>query len=128
MNFVLVTFTIRVVRDVQGCHGPSGKVPLVFDWVHIYSLSCRLGLTRSFSRTPIINSLVDVYGYLRFLKIRPWYDFRRFQHHIGGLEKKNREFVLLPWARIVVDLYLPSQLHLLCRGCKLSSLHLFCAV
>ncbi|KAJ7437384.1 P-loop containing nucleoside triphosphate hydrolase protein [Mycena galericulata] len=25
--------------------------------------------------TPIINSLVDVYGYLRFLRVRPWYDW-----------------------------------------------------
>ncbi|RDB16047.1 putative ATP-dependent helicase C23E6.02 [Hypsizygus marmoreus] len=39
--------------------------------------------------TPIINSLVDVYGYLRFLKIRPWYDFTEFQSHIGVLEKRN---------------------------------------
>ncbi|KAF8067663.1 SNF2 family N-terminal domain-containing protein [Lyophyllum atratum] len=39
--------------------------------------------------TPIINSLVDIYGYVRFLKVRPWYDFKEFQHHIGALEKKR---------------------------------------
>lgn len=39
--------------------------------------------------TPIINSIVDVYGYLRFLRIRPWYDWTEFQDHIGRLEKKN---------------------------------------
>jgi SNF2 family DNA or RNA helicase len=44
-------------------------------------------------RTPIINSLVDVYGYLRFLKIRPWHDFQQFQSHIGSREKKNRKSV-----------------------------------
>jgi len=33
-----------VARDVQGCHGPSGKVSLVFDWVDIYffSVGCDL--------------------------------------------------------------------------------------
>lgn len=41
--------------------------------------------------TPIINSLVDVYGYLRFLRIRPWYDFTEFHSHIGRLEKKQRK-------------------------------------
>ncbi|KAF8804469.1 hypothetical protein BYT27DRAFT_7243611 [Phlegmacium glaucopus] len=39
--------------------------------------------------TPIINSLSDVYGYLRFLKVRPWYDWAEFHPHVGLLEKKN---------------------------------------
>ncbi|KAK0211484.1 SNF2 family N-terminal domain-containing protein [Armillaria fumosa] len=39
--------------------------------------------------TPIINSLSDVYGYLRFLKIRPWYDWKEFHGHVNLLEKKN---------------------------------------
>ncbi|KAF9465092.1 SNF2 family N-terminal domain-containing protein [Collybia nuda] len=39
--------------------------------------------------TPIVNSLVDTYGYLRFLMIRPWYDFKHFHGDIGSLEKKN---------------------------------------
>ncbi|KAF9486204.1 hypothetical protein BDN70DRAFT_822530 [Pholiota conissans] len=39
--------------------------------------------------TPIVNGLADVYGYLRFLRIRPWYDWAHFQSHIGILEKKN---------------------------------------
>ncbi|KAK0480890.1 SNF2 family N-terminal domain-containing protein [Armillaria novae-zelandiae] len=39
--------------------------------------------------TPIINSLSDVYGYLRFLKIRPWYDWKEFHDHVNLLEKKN---------------------------------------
>ncbi|KAG6884788.1 hypothetical protein C0993_008278 [Termitomyces sp. T159_Od127] len=33
--------------------------------------------------------LIDVYGYLRFLQVRPWYDWEEFQHHIGSLEKRR---------------------------------------
>jgi SNF2 family DNA or RNA helicase len=40
--------------------------------------------------TPIVNSLIDVYGYLRFLKVRPWYDWTEFNSHVGRLEKKQR--------------------------------------
>ncbi|KAF9003231.1 SNF2 family N-terminal domain-containing protein [Cyathus striatus] len=39
--------------------------------------------------TPIVNGLGDAYGYIRFLKVRPWYDVTQFQGHIGILEKKN---------------------------------------
>ncbi|KDR76486.1 hypothetical protein GALMADRAFT_246858 [Galerina marginata CBS 339.88] len=39
--------------------------------------------------TPIVNTLADVYGLLRFLKIRPWYDWNEFQTKIGMFEKKN---------------------------------------
>jgi hypothetical protein len=59
-----------------------------FDKANTYIL--QVGLKRLYS-TPIINGLVDVYGYLRFLKIRPWYDFTEFQGQIGRLEKKNRK-------------------------------------
>ncbi|KAJ7484700.1 SNF2 superfamily protein [Mycena latifolia] len=44
--------------------------------------------------TPIINSLVDVYGYLRFLKIRPWYDWTEFHGHVGRLEKKQPQLAV----------------------------------
>ncbi|KAF8633893.1 hypothetical protein AX15_001196 [Amanita polypyramis BW_CC] len=39
--------------------------------------------------TPIINSLSDVYPYLRFIRVSPWYDFTEFQQHIGRIEKNN---------------------------------------
>ncbi|KJA26761.1 hypothetical protein HYPSUDRAFT_35906 [Hypholoma sublateritium FD-334 SS-4] len=39
--------------------------------------------------TPIVNSLSDVYGYIRFLKVRPWYDWSEFHGEIGKLEKKR---------------------------------------
>ncbi|KAI0790352.1 SNF2 family N-terminal domain-containing protein [Abortiporus biennis] len=39
--------------------------------------------------TPIINSLSDAYGLLRFLKIRPWYDWKEFNDRIALLEKKR---------------------------------------
>ncbi|PPQ65989.1 hypothetical protein CVT26_010649 [Gymnopilus dilepis] len=39
--------------------------------------------------TPIVNTLADVYGLLRFLRIRPWYDWAAFHKEIGLLEKKR---------------------------------------
>ncbi|KNZ76960.1 hypothetical protein J132_10908 [Termitomyces sp. J132] len=44
--------------------------------------------------TPIVNSLVDAYGYLRFLKVRPWYDWENFHRHIGSLEKRKPHLAL----------------------------------
>jgi SNF2 family DNA or RNA helicase len=43
-----------------------------------------------------VNTLADVYGYLRFLKIRPWYDWTEFQKEVGIHEKKNRKWRLRP--------------------------------
>ncbi|KAL4260457.1 SNF2/RAD54 helicase family protein [Pleurotus pulmonarius] len=39
--------------------------------------------------TPIVNGLADVYAYLRFIKLRPWYDWSEFHAHISRFEKKN---------------------------------------
>ncbi|KAF9003233.1 SNF2 family N-terminal domain-containing protein [Cyathus striatus] len=39
--------------------------------------------------TPIINTLMDVYGYLRFLRIEPWCDIHEFRSRVGEQEKKN---------------------------------------
>ncbi|GBE87557.1 hypothetical protein SCP_1102340 [Sparassis crispa] len=39
--------------------------------------------------TPIINGLSDAYGLVRFLRIRPWYDWDEFNSHITKLEKKQ---------------------------------------
>ncbi|KAF7349222.1 putative ATP-dependent helicase C23E6.02 [Mycena sanguinolenta] len=44
--------------------------------------------------TPIVNTLSDVYGYLRFLKIRPWYDWSEFNGHIGKYEKKQPQLAV----------------------------------
>lgn len=42
------------------------------------------------SRTPIVNTLADAYGYVRFLKIRPWYDWDQFNDRVTRHEKKRR--------------------------------------
>ncbi|KAJ7770573.1 SNF2 superfamily protein [Mycena metata] len=44
--------------------------------------------------TPIVNRLSDVYGYLRFLRVRPWYDWKEFNHHVGLLEKKQPQLAV----------------------------------
>jgi hypothetical protein len=74
--------TSRAVTDLRA----------VYRWCltgYVYQLLFRR-ISNFVRSTPIINSLVDVYGYLRFLRIRPWYDFTEFQSHIGRLEKKQR--------------------------------------
>ncbi|KAJ6486844.1 SNF2 superfamily protein [Mycena sanguinolenta] len=44
--------------------------------------------------TPIVNTLADVYAYLRFLKIRPWYDWSEFNTHVGKYEKKQPQLAV----------------------------------
>ncbi|KAJ7721949.1 SNF2 superfamily protein [Mycena maculata] len=44
--------------------------------------------------TPIVNSLVDVHGYLRFLRVKPWHDWTEFNEHVGRLEKKQPQLAV----------------------------------
>ncbi|KZP29288.1 hypothetical protein FIBSPDRAFT_917412 [Athelia psychrophila] len=39
--------------------------------------------------TPITNAISDAYSLLRFLKIRPWYDWQYFNEQIARYEKRN---------------------------------------
>lgn len=76
-------------RDVSSSHRIERQVQLDFDRVgeeRVIRIQSLIAL-----RTPIINSLADVYGYFRFLGLRPWHDWTEFNNHIGRLEKKNRE-------------------------------------
>lgn len=87
--------------------GPKHSKP-TYKWVTFSNYlvlccsHCMLGMSRAITDlnatyrwcltgTPIVNSLADVYGLIRFLKIRPWYDWAHFQSKIGILEKKKRE-------------------------------------
>jgi len=51
--------------------------------------SFRPGLICDYSSTPIINTLSDAYGLIRFLKLRPWNDWHEFNELIGRNEKKR---------------------------------------
>ncbi|KAF7289976.1 SNF2 superfamily protein [Mycena indigotica] len=44
--------------------------------------------------TPIVNGLLDMYGPIRFLQIRPWYDFSEFNGHIAKHEKKSPQLAV----------------------------------
>ncbi|KAM0793370.1 hypothetical protein ACM66B_000825 [Microbotryomycetes sp. NB124-2] len=39
--------------------------------------------------TPILNSLGDIFPLLRFLQVKPWYEWKTFNDHIVIEEKKN---------------------------------------
>jgi SNF2 family DNA or RNA helicase len=39
--------------------------------------------------TPIINTLSDAYGLIRFLQFRPWNDWSQFNEMIGRNEKRR---------------------------------------
>ena len=41
------------------------------------------------SSTPIVNSLSDAYGLIRFLQLRPWNDWHQFNQLIGRIEKRR---------------------------------------
>lgn len=62
---------------------------MVSNWVRRHSVLSPK--TDSLSRTPIVNTIADAYSYIRFLKIRPWYDWVSFNHRIARYEKKRRE-------------------------------------
>ncbi|KAJ7637082.1 SNF2 family N-terminal domain-containing protein [Roridomyces roridus] len=46
------------------------------------------------SATPLINGLKDAYGPIRFLRVRPWYDWSDFNSHVARLEKKNPQLAV----------------------------------
>ncbi|KAF9256614.1 hypothetical protein L218DRAFT_881400, partial [Marasmius fiardii PR-910] len=50
--------------------------------------------------TPIINSLTDAYGSIRFLQIRPFYDWDEFNEHVGRLEKKRADVAVIRLQKI----------------------------
>ncbi|KAF8647982.1 hypothetical protein AX16_006412, partial [Volvariella volvacea WC 439] len=56
--------------------------------------------------TPIVNSLVDMYGYIRFLQVRPFYDFKEFQNHIGRLEKKKPDLAVFRLQAVITTFVL----------------------
>ncbi|ESK90272.1 snf2 superfamily protein [Moniliophthora roreri MCA 2997] len=51
--------------------------------------------------TPIINSLVDTYSLIRFLQIRPFYDWDEFNSHVGRLEKKRPDLGVMRLQKIL---------------------------
>ena len=41
--------------------------------------------------TPVVNTLVDLYSPIRFLRIKPWNDYAEYYAKIGRVEKKRPE-------------------------------------
>jgi len=62
----------------------------VFDWVRfVYIQVFRPRLICANPSTPIINTLSDAYGLIRFLRLRPWNDWSQFNQLIGRNEKRS---------------------------------------
>ncbi|KDQ60258.1 hypothetical protein JAAARDRAFT_205244 [Jaapia argillacea MUCL 33604] len=73
----------RVILDeVQNIRNKMTRVSRAVTHVNAKYRWCLTG-------TPIINGLCDAYPYLRFLQIRPWYEWEYFNSHIACYEKKN---------------------------------------
>ncbi|KAF8488076.1 SNF2 family N-terminal domain-containing protein [Gautieria morchelliformis] len=73
----------RVVLDeAQNIRNRNTRVSNAVTYVDATYRWCLTG-------TPIINSLSDGYALMRFLQIRPWYDWQDFNNHIAQLEKKR---------------------------------------
>ena len=60
--------------------------------------------------TPITNGVADAYGLLRFLRIRPWWDWSEFNGEIARYESKDRESSWIDRSRSVSpDSFVCSQ-------------------
>ncbi|KZT10363.1 uncharacterized protein LAESUDRAFT_755872 [Laetiporus sulphureus 93-53] len=72
--------------------------------------------------TPIINSLTDAYGLLRFLRIRPWYDWDEFNGHIAKHEKKQPTLATARLQTIFVSMLLRRKKDSMLDGKRLIEL------
>jgi hypothetical protein len=68
------------------------EIPMVSHRVRLNAVGSLNRLIKLHS-TPIVNALSDAYPLLRFLRIRPWYDWQEFNPYISRIEKKNRGFL-----------------------------------
>lgn len=72
--------------------------------------------------TPVINSLTDVYPYLRFIRVRPWHDWTDFRLHIASLEKKRPQVAATRLQAIVATFMLRRMKNSLLDGKRLIEL------
>ncbi|KAG8907736.1 hypothetical protein FRC01_007593, partial [Tulasnella sp. 417] len=73
----------RIVLDeAQNIRNKHTRISIAVTDLHA---TCRWCLTG----TPLTNGTADAYGLLRFLAIRPWYEWKEFNQHVVLLEKKN---------------------------------------
>ncbi|KAJ3999884.1 SNF2 superfamily protein [Lentinula boryana] len=83
-----VEFYRVVLDEAQGIKNKKTRVSRAVTGLQCKYRWCLTG-------TPIINGLSDTYGYIRFLRIRPWYDFSEFHAQVGRLEKKNPQLAII---------------------------------
>lgn len=72
--------------------------------------------------TPIINGLVDAYALFRFLRFRPWYDWREFNGHVSIIEKKNPELASKRLQAIFISIMLRRKKDSMLDGKRLIEL------
>ena len=63
---------------------------MVFNWVRVAQLPAMSSRKLIVRRTPIINGLADAYAMFRFVRIRPWWEWKSFNDHVTLFEKKRR--------------------------------------
>ncbi|KAI0938712.1 hypothetical protein AcV5_000330 [Taiwanofungus camphoratus] len=82
-GLLMLTEWYRVILDeAQNIRNKRTRISRAVTELHAEYRWCLTG-------TPIINGLSDAYGLLRFLRIRPWYDWDEFNSHVSRLERKQ---------------------------------------
>ncbi|KAJ3780230.1 SNF2 family N-terminal domain-containing protein, partial [Lentinula aff. detonsa] len=82
-----VEFYRVVLDEAQGIRNQKTRVSRAVTGLQCKYRWCLTG-------TPVVNGLSDTYGYIRFLRIPPWYDFSEFHAQVGRLEKKNPQLAI----------------------------------
>ncbi|KAL0578872.1 hypothetical protein V5O48_003105, partial [Marasmius crinis-equi] len=88
-----VDFYRVILDEAQGIRTRKTRVSRAITHLNAKYRWCLTG-------TPIINTLTDTYAYIRFLRLRPFYDWNEFNDHVGRLEKKQPDVAVLRLQKI----------------------------
>ncbi|KIO33869.1 hypothetical protein M407DRAFT_17469, partial [Tulasnella calospora MUT 4182] len=79
------TVWYRIVLDeAQNIRNRHTRISIAVTDLHASYRWCLTG-------TPLTNGTADAFGLLRFLAIRPWYEWKEFNQHVVLREKKNAD-------------------------------------
>ncbi|KAG9049705.1 hypothetical protein FS837_009350 [Tulasnella sp. UAMH 9824] len=74
----------RLTDEAQNIRNRHTRISVAVTDLHATHRWCLTG-------TPLTNGTADAFGLLRFLAIRPWYEWKEFNQHVVLKEKKNAD-------------------------------------